>query len=283
MILVADSGSTKCDWMLATEDQSIPKFSTMGFNPFFHSKEKIVSTLKESQEAVKYAASIQQVYFYGAGSSSPDRKAHIADALAQFFPKARIEVDHDLIGAAFSTCGDDPGISCILGTGSNSCYFDGKEVYEAVPALGHRLGDEGSGSYFGRKILSKFLYKRLPSYLHEKLVEDYGLTKEVIFENVYRQPNENVYLASFMKSLSDFKDEKWVKELIFDGMTEFVDIHVTCYENYQDVPVHFIGSVSYYFQDILEEVCKSFDIKLGNIIKQPIYNLVDYHVAKSVG
>lgn len=278
MILVADSGSTKCDWMIATPDHHIPKFSTMGFNPFFHSQDLIIETLKSSEEATKYASSIKQVFFYGAGSSSADRKAHITGALDQFFVEADISVDHDLMGAAYATCGKEAGISCILGTGSNSCYFDGKDVYEAVPALGHRLGDEGSGSYFGRKILSQFLYKRLPDYLHDKLVNDYGLTKEIIFESVYRKPNENVYLASFMKSLSDFRDKEWVNNLVYDGMCDFMDIHVTCYDNHKEVPVHFIGSVSYYFKDVLEKVCEKFGIRLGKVIKQPIYNLVDYHL-----
>lgn len=276
MLLVADSGATKCDWKYEAEE--LPKYSTMGFNPFFQTKEIIYSETKGNSDLMAKASEVSELFFYGSGCSSKDRKDYVKDALQPLFPNAKINIDHDLVAAALATCGNDPGIACILGTGSNSVYFDKGEMYEDVPALGNRLGDEGSGSYFGRKILSGFLYKRLPQYLHDKLATDWGLDKETIFEGVYRNPHENVYLASHMKVLSDFRDRPWVVKLIYDGLCEFLDIHVTGYKEHRDVPVHFIGSVAYYFNDILLDACAHYGITIGKIIKQPIHDLVQYHI-----
>lgn len=276
MILVADSGSTKCDWLY--EDKELPKFSTMGFNPFFQTQEIISRETKGNDGLMKKASDVSALYFYGAGCSSQDRKEYVKEALQPIFPNAQIEIDHDLIAAALATCGNEPGIACILGTGSNSVYFDKGQMYEDVPALGNRLGDEGSGSYFGRKILSGFLYKRLPQYLHDTLKNEWGLDKEKIFEGVYRNKHENVFLASHMKVLSDFNDKPWVVKMIYDGLCEFLDIHVTGYKEHRDVPVHFIGSVAYYFKDILQDACDHYGINMGKVIKQPIHDLLDYHV-----
>ncbi len=278
MLLVADSGATKCDWKF--DDLEIPKLNTIGFNPFFQTKEIIYNETKSNTDLMSKADAVDKLFFYGSGCSSDDRKAYVKEALQPLFPNANINVDHDLVAAALATCGNDPGIACILGTGSNSCYYDTGYLYEDVPALGNRLGDEGSGSYFGRKILSSFLYKRLPKYLHDRLVEDYGLSKEKIFDGVYKNAHENVFMASYMKVLSDFRDRPWVVKLVYDGMIEFIDIHVTGYKQHREVPVHFIGSVAYYFKDILQDACDHFGVEMGKVIKQPIHNLVDYHISE---
>lgn len=280
MILVADSGSTKADWKIADQGKTYGKFSTIGFNPFFHDAKTILTALNNS-ELNQFADKIQSVKFFGAGCSSPERNKVISKPLQEFFPKAEIVVDHDILGAALAACGDTEGITCILGTGSNSCHWDGKnEISQVVPALGNRLGDEGSGSYYGRKILSKYLYGLLPEILHQTLENEHQLTKEKIFENVYHKAHENVYLASFAKILSKHKDLKFVQNLILEGVSEFLDIHVMRYPNVEKTPVHFIGSLAYYFEEITRHVCKSKGLTVGKIIKQPIHDLLDYYVSK---
>ncbi|MCC6252099.1 MAG: hypothetical protein IT238_06515 [Bacteroidia bacterium] len=278
MYLIADSGSTKCDWMLLKNDNQRESFSTMGFNPFFHNEEIIKNAIINNEELSKYALDVKLVFLYSAGCSSKELKLIVEHGLKAVFKNANIYVDHDLVGAAFSTYNGEPGITCILGTGSNSCYFDGDNVTEEVPALGYILGDEGSGSYFGKKMLADYLYKKLPSDIQNYLQKDLKLTKKEIFENVYMKPHANVYLASFMKILSNYKESEYVKVNVENGLRHFITNHVCCFPNYNKVPVHFIGSIAFHFEDILHKVLKDMNIKAGNIIKKPIDGLVDYHL-----
>ncbi len=280
MILVADSGSTKCDWLLLNGGESIPT-KTMGFNPFFHSIELIKSELALNDLLTANREKVSSVFFYGAGCSSAERKQIIINALSFYFPNAEeLVVDHDLTGAALATCGREPGIACILGTGSNSCLFDGRMVHEEVPALGHMLGDEGSGSFFGKILLSEFLYKKLPQDLHEAFEAEFKLLKEDIFFHVYNQPNPNVYLASFMKFVSRHKQHPHFKKMMFAGLKKFADIHILCYEKYAELPVHFVGSIAFHFEEILSEVAKVSGFTLGKIIKKPIDSLSEFHLLK---
>ncbi len=278
MILVADSGSSKCDWVV-TDGQEQTLISTMGFNPFFHSTELIASKMREAG-LTEYTHKVDKVFYYGAGCSSPEFNTIIRKAILEIFPQSTVNVDHDLSGAAFATCEGKPGMACILGTGSNSCYFDGEKTIEKVPALGYILGDEGSGAYFGKKLLAAFLYNRLPQKMHKNFQDHYNLSKKEIFENVYMKPNANVYLASFMRFLSGLRDDEGVREMIYQGFSDFIRIHIWCYENHREVPVHFVGSIAYYFEDLLQHACKVHKLKIGNIIKQPVYSLVNHHLAK---
>jgi len=279
MILIADSGSTKCDWIVLNDEGEIIKRPfTMGFNPYFHSEAIISTAIKQNQELSEIADEVDHIYYYGAGCSSPDLCATIERALHVIFEKAKILVDHDLLAAAYATYTGEPAIACILGTGSNSCYFDGQNVHEEVPALGYKLGDEGSGSFFGKKLLAMYLYKQLPAHIHDAFKEKYGLTMKMVVENVYNRPHANVYLASFVRFISDYKNEAPFKEILKDGMKQFMQTHVCCYDNYKEVPVHFIGSVAFYYQDAIQEAAKELDISLGQIIRKPIENIVKFHV-----
>lgn len=281
MLLVADSGSTKCDWIIVKPTGERIETSTMGFNPFFHNSELIISELKKNDLLNLYADEISHIYFYGAGASSNVRNAIVETGLRSMFKKTtEIKVGHDVKAAVIATCQDNPGITCILGTGSNSCYFDGTIVHEVIPALGYILGDEGSGSYFGKKLLSKYLYKKLPMELADSLEKEYGVSKESILESVYNKPNANVYLASFMKFAHVNQSHPYFKELIYKGLSEFINIHVWCFENFREVPVHFVGSIAYYFKDCLEEVAKNHRFSIGNIIKRPVAPLADYYCKK---
>jgi glucosamine kinase len=280
MILVADSGSTKCDWMLIKSDTERIKTHTMGFNPFFHRSELIASELQKNALLMEIAPSVTHVYFYGAGCSSIDRNNIVKEGLQAVFQQTHeIVVDHDLLGAALATTKGEQGIACIIGTGSNSCYFNGVHIEEAVPALGYVLGDEGSGSYFGKILLSNFLYHRLPKDISEALKDTYDLSKEGIFENTYNKANPNVYLASFMRFVSDHREHPYFKDMIYRGLSTFASIHVWCYDNFREVPVHFVGSVAYYFREILEEVAANHRFKIGRIEKRPVDPLADYHEA----
>jgi len=281
MLLIADSGSTKCDWVLVNPQGLETTFHTIGFNPFFHSTDFVVTEIQKNKELLDYADRVSEVNFYGAGCSSAERNEVLVIALRQVFPAAKVTVDHDLTGAAYATCGTEPGIACILGTGSNSCYFDGSMIHEKVPALGYVLGDEAGGTWYGKELLRLFLYKELPDNIHEGLVEEFGLNKESIFEHVYNLPHANVYLASFMRFLSSRSQDPWVRDFMYNGFSKFINIHIWKYENHLEVPVHFIGSVAYHFADLLREACKIHRLEVGVITREPVKNLVQYHLKKS--
>lgn len=279
MILLADSGSTKCDWLLTdSTGKYYDSYKTIGFNPFFHSSETIANEIKQNESLHGIAARIDEVYYYGAGNSSEYYNDIVRIALATVFKNARLHVDHDLLGAAYATYTGEPCISCILGTGSNSCFFDGKKIQEQVPALGYILGDEASGSYFGKQLLSAYLYKKLPAEIAQDLEKEYGVTKANIFERVYEQPNANVYLASFTRFIAKYRDFPLFADMLHKGMVHFIKEHVLCYDNAKNVPVHFIGSIAFHFQEALQSAAKECNVKLGNIIKQPIQNLLNYHI-----
>ncbi|MEQ8359890.1 MAG: N-acetylglucosamine kinase [Cytophagales bacterium] len=279
MIIVADSGSTKCDWAIVENDGNIISvFSTIGFNPYFHSKEFILKELHLNRGHFPPLKRVEKVFFYGAGASASHLNKVLNEALSYFFPQAKVEVDHDLVGAAYATYDGKPAISCILGTGSNSCFFDGKKIHEEVPSLAYILGDEGSGSYFGRALLRDYFYKRLPKEIVDPFVKEYEPSKDKVIHSVYKEAHANVYLASYMNFISTFKEHPHIKKMIEKGLNEFIDIHIKCFKNYQDVPVHFVGSVGYFCEDILRKVAKENKFTIGKIEKKPIDGLIEYHL-----
>lgn len=277
MILIAESGSTKTNWLTEHGDAC----ETIGLNPLFMTAEDIYGELKKYPELVSLSNRVRAVYFYGASCSSDERKKRVSDALKRFFIEAStVGVDHDLKAAALATFDGRKAIACILGTGSNSCLFDGKEIYQGVPALGYILGDEGGGAYFGKILLARFLYRELPEATHRMLKEQYGLDKEIILENVYRRPQVNVYLASFAKVMKDSPDREYMNALAQEGFKDFFQHHVACYENYRSYPVHFVGSVAHHFREALQKTADEFGSELGNIEQQPIHRLLEWHLKK---
>ena len=233
----------------------------------------------KNEQLRKNSFSFTQVFFYGASCSSPERKKTVYDALKKFFAKAElIEVEHDLMAAAVATYDGRTCITCILGTGSNSCLYDGKEVKEKYPALGYVLGDEGGGAYFGKKLLSKFLYHELPEATASILRAQYRLDKEKIFENVYQKPHANVYLSGFAKVMNDTPDVDFMNQLAEEGFTEFFTHHVCCYENYRQYPVHFVGSIAFHFKHVLKKVAGKFGCELGVVDRNPVYSLLEWHL-----
>lgn len=278
MLLIADSGSTKCDWRLVAEDKSYEDSKSIGINPYFHDEAMIESFLAKNETLMKKADKVTAVFFYGAGCSSKELKRIVDRGLSAVFPNAQIYVDHDLVAAAMAVYDGEPCIACILGTGSNSCYFDGDIVREDVPALAYILGDEGSGSYFGKRLLRDFLYKRLPVNIHEDVVNELGLTKDIIMDNVYMKPHANVYLASFMPFITDRRHEPYFKEIIYEGLKTFIEIHVKCVHDAKKMKANFIGSVAHFHEDTLRQAAADCGIEVGHIIKKPINGLYDYHI-----
>lgn len=283
MILIADSGSTKCDWRLVDGNKDYSDFKSVGINPYFHNEAFIEGELGKVDALIAHAEKVKAVFFYGAGCSSPELKRIVDNALGNVFTKAQIYVDHDLVAAAFSVYEDEPCIACILGTGSNSCHFDGDIVREEVPALAYILGDEGSGSYFGKKLLAAFLYKKLPETMREGLISEFGLNKDAIMDRVYMKPHANVYLAGFMRFITSFKHEQWVQDTIREGLGHFLDVHVMCYRDYKTVKSNFIGSVAFFHEDLLREEATKRGIRIGNIMKKPLEGLYEYHVKNYFG
>lgn len=275
MILVADSGSSKTDWMAYSPNQ-ILSFSTQGINPYFVNAHDVVKILSKNKEIAPYATAVKEVYFFGSGCSSPDKHEIISNGLSAFFTKAFISVDHDLIGSAYATCGDKKGLACILGTGSNISYYDGKSVHDGKHGLGYVLGDEGSGTYFGKKILLSFLYQTMPADLCEAFAKAYEVTKDIVIENIYQKPLPNSYLAGFSRFMKAHQSHPFIQQVLHDGFQEFIDTNVKDYKSYRSLDCNFVGSIAYYYQDELRATFAANHIKVGKILQKPIEGIFDY-------
>lgn len=280
MMIIADSGSTKSDWRVVKNNEIITTVKTIGFNPFFHSEESILSELTKSFGNQVEIEKIERVYFYGAGCSSQERNQVILNALSAFFVNSKNEVFHDILAAARATCGNEPGIACVLGTGSNSCEYDGNDIIDNLPSLGFMLGDEGSGSYLGKLLIKKLFYRELTDDLEKRFNLKYGDSKEHILDALYNQPHVNVFLSKLSQFYSENIDHPLIKSMIKKVFTDFFESHVVKYKHHKDYPINFVGSVGFVFKDILEEVAKDFNLTLGVVIKNPVEALVKFHSQK---
>ena len=278
MIIIADSGSTKCDWLVLNDSWEIVNhINTMGLNPYFHDEVFILSILTKSAEIREIQNQVKQIYFYGAGCSNLHYKGIMKTGLQNVFTSAKISVNHDLMAAALAGYEKKPVIACILGTGSNSCYFDGNQIVSGPPSLGYIVGDEASGSYFGKILLNAYFYKKLPEDLHKEFENEYQINILDFSKRLYGKQNANVFLASFMKFISERKEHPYFKTIINNGFKLFLENHVKYFKNYQEVETNFIGSVGYYFQDELTAVATELNIKVGEFIQKPVFNLVEMH------
>jgi N-acetylglucosamine kinase-like BadF-type ATPase len=281
MILIADSGSTNTSWRLCAMPE-IHQFSSEGLNPYFTTGEKmreIVNKSVISAFGFPSPEKITQVYFYGSGCSSNEKKTLVADALQSLFPKAKIEVESDLLGTARGTCGHQPGIAAILGTGSSSCEFDGEKISYSRPSLGYILGDEGSGAHLGKKLLRAFYYEEMPAHLHDALAKKTGNDRSLVLDHIYRQPNPNRYVASYARFLQHHIKDSWCRKLVYDAFTEFFDAHILHYNTKQNL-LNISGSVGYYFGQILKEAASAKEINTGAIVESPVAGLVLYHLGE---
>jgi glucosamine kinase len=281
MILVADSGSTKTDWLLTLPNDEVKQFRTAGLNPYFLSEKEIAKVLQDQAiDMIAYAADITEIYFFGAGCSSPDRHEIVSNALSTIFTKSYISVDSDLLGCAYATCGHEKGLCCVLGTGSNISFFDGEEIHAGQHGLGFVLGDEGAGTWFGKALITDFLYGNMPHDINEKFEDAYHLDKETVIKYVYQTPNANSYLATFTRFLSEIRSTEYAQNLLRRGLLEFIESNIKSYPQYHRYKCHFVGSIAYVFTDELTQVCTENGIQIGKIIKQPIHDLLAFILSR---
>jgi len=276
MIIIADSGGSKIDWRLLNSDGSIGQTNTPGFNPYYQPIGDLNKTIGASVAPI-VKEDVSNVYFYGAGVSSEKNQLVIKESFLSYFPKATIEIGWDLLAAARALCGHEPGIACIMGTGSNSCLYDGKQITGNVANLGWILADEGSGANIGRKFLVDYLRKKFPAALEKQFHERFPFTREEFLEKVYQHEKPSAFLASFMRFIFQHMKEPYCHQLVYDSFAEFYENNVMQYENYKNLKVHFTGSVSFYFSDILRQVANDKGITVKNILESPIAGLTLYH------
>jgi len=283
LIIVADSGSSKTDWVVIDENgRQIDKIRTIGFNPYFQTTEQI---FKETQKGFNHLAAqlnaVAEVHFYGAGCSSPEKNQIVSDALQPIFTHAKINICHDLEAAAVATLGDNSGIACIIGTGSNSCVWENNQVIDNIPSHGYIFGDEASGSYLGIALLKRYLSGQLDQELITSFDQTFGFSIEQILNATYREPSPNVFLAQFATFYSQHPENETLQKIIYDGFSRFFEVRVLPYPNYENLNLGFVGSIAYYFQPILQRVAKEHHATITQIVQCPIDNLVAYHNPKS--
>ncbi len=278
MFVVADMGSTKTDWAFVDQDKKVTLIKTQGFNPYFYSTEDI-KLLLAPEFADKDIAwdKISNVYFYGSGCSAGEKCELVKNALSPFFPKANIFVTHDLLGSAHALCGREKGVACILGTGANTCLYDGEKIVANVTSAGFLLGDEGSGADLGRELIKYYLYGELPKDIEQIFENEYKITRQSLVGEVYSTKHPNAYCATYSRFLAAHKENAVIQKLIEERFDEFFKRHVSKYEGYQKLPINFIGSVAFYFSAQLEKVAKKYGTQLGIIIQTPMEKLIDFH------
>jgi len=277
-ILIADSGATKTHWQLVNTDTSNTQtFYTKGISPFYMNEADIVELLKNELGTF---APVKNIYFYGTGCSQKDKVQIVQNALNNFFQPEKIYVEHDLLAAAKATCKNNKGITCILGTGSNSCLYDGNDIIDNIPSLGFLLGDEGSGAWFGRKLLQAYFYRELPQDLRVAFNKKYRFTKDEILNNIYGVKNPNSVVATYMPFLAENNGHVFIRQLLRLGFDEFISRTILKYENHMQLPIHFIGSVAFLNKDILNESLQHFGLSIGEILKSPMHGLIAYHLEK---
>ena len=267
--LIADSGATKAEWSLLTNGKQ-KTILTQGISPYFLNKDQVVDVLLKELKPDLQNIRVDEVYYYGTGCANPDNAKLMKKAIKQVFPEANIEVNHDLLAAARALCGDEKGIACILGTGSNSCYYNGKRIVSNSPGLGYVLGDEGSGAYLGKKVLQYYLYNTFDDELKGRFDVTYLTNKAEILENVYKNPLPNRYLAGFVMFLAENRGHYMIENIIEDCLNDFFFTHLCKYKETWTLPVNFVGSVAFGFKDVLEELCNSYELELGKILKKPL-------------
>ena len=250
---------------------------TQGISPYFLSTSQIAELLKKELKPQLKNVDIDELHYYGTGCSTPDNIKIVKKALLQVFAGARVAVANDLLGAARALCQDEKGIACILGTGCNSCYYNGSKIIKNSPGLGYVLGDEGSGAYLGKKVVQYYLYGTFDDELRGRFDLTYHTSMAEILENVYKKPLPNRYLASFTKFLAENRGHYMIENIIEDGLNDFFFTHLCKYRETWTYPVSFVGSVADGFRDVLKQLCDSYEFELGVVLKAPMNGLINYH------
>jgi N-acetylglucosamine kinase-like BadF-type ATPase len=280
MIIIADSGSTKCAWaQCSTNGEIIKIHQTLGLNPKYTSHNSLLTELENSSLST-IRNQVKEIHFYGAGCSSNEKNNVIQLPMQEFFLNAQINIMHDLEAAIKATYKGVPIISCILGTGSNSCVYDGENIIENSPSLGYILGDEASGNYFGKQLINLYVNKKLPVYLVSKL-EKWTKDKPIdMIEKIYSLEKPNLYLATFFKFMYENKEEEIFDNIFREGIKHFFNLHIKCFEYYKNYQLTLVGSVAFYLSEYIYEIAEKEEIKVQEIIQSPIESLVSEHFSK---
>lgn len=274
MVLLADSGSSKTDWRWWQPGEEPQKLESAGLNPYVLSQSSIIDRLNQAFPNSSFTTSVYELFFYGAGCSHDKRKKRVYDALKQVFPNATIHVQHDLLGAARALCGDQPGVACILGTGSSSCLYNGSDVADSIPSLGYLLGDEGGGVHIGQALMRAYFYRQMPPDLSVKFEQE--TNPDAHFQAIYDSDKPNYLIAQLTRFAHDQLDHPFIQKLVEQCFEAFISAHVLAYKHPQ-LPVHFLGSIAHYFADVLHTLCGQHNLKVGLILRKPIDNLILYH------
>lgn len=279
MKLLVDSGSTKADW-ISIDDNGKVLFTTqsLGLNPEVLGKDQIIARLDDKFDISHNKRSVSHLYFYGAGCGTERMRNFLSGIFKEYFPNAVISVHEDTYAAVYATTPrNEKAIVAILGTGSNCSYFDGVVLHQKVDSLGYIAMDDCSGNQFGRHLIRGYYFGKMPAALAKKFETAYDLNADTIKHQLYKEPNPNAYLATFAKFLIQHKEEDYCKKIIFSSMEDFVELYIKQYDNYKEVPVHFIGSIAFYLKDELKTVLDKHKITLGNVLRRPIDGLIAYH------
>lgn len=274
--LIVDSGSTKAEWCLSGKGKD-KIFHTDGISPYFLNTAQIITLLQSSLLPQLGRVRIDEIFYYGTGTKNPTNKKSVLTALKEVFPGVPAEVENDLLGAARALCGREKGVACILGTGSNSCYYNGTRIAKNSPGLGYVLGDEGSGSYLGKKVIQYYLYNTFDEDLRARFDARFVTTPSEILDNVYKKPLPNRYLASFALFLVENRGHYMIENIIEDGLNDFFFHHVYKYRESWKNPIHFVGSVASGFQDVIRDLAVGNGLEVGRIIQNPMEGLVAFH------
>ncbi len=278
MIAIVDGGSTKCDWVIL--DHQADFFSrtlTTGFNPNIINVENIPSELEGNTELAGLKFKIKHVFFYGSGCGIEENRQKVSKAFSQFFANANIHVHEDLTAAAYSAYRGKPAIVCILGTGSNSCYFDGKDIRLELPSLGFLIGDDGSGCALGKTLVKDYFMKKLPPDLHAEFHQEYHLEIDELIKNMYHNPRANAYLADFSRFIAERKHHPYLQHMVYEELKNYFYYQVIAYPESRSAEINFIGSIAFFYEEVLRAAAAEFHLNVGMIVQKPIDNLVDYH------
>ncbi|MDG1452574.1 MAG: N-acetylglucosamine kinase [Polaribacter sp.] len=278
MILIADGGSTKADWIaLNTNKEEAFRVRTLGLNPAIVPHEELSNRIVNMFQLMHIKDEVTEIHFYGAGCGTPKPIEILKSILESIFVNAKIFIAEDMLAAVYAASGKEPALVCILGTGSNSCYYNGEQMEMMTASLGYILMDEASGNYFGKKLIVDYYYHKMPKKIAEKFRNEFDLDADHIKKNLYRAPNPNMYLATFAKFMFEFKEEKYIKKIIKKGFQEFFKYRILPYNKTAETPIYFIGSIAFYFRDILEKIAQKNNLVITDVIQRPIDNLLAYH------
>ncbi len=277
MKLIADGGSTKADWIALKNNRQIFKTSTQGLNPTILDKKTLKKRILKNPELIRNKDEIKEIFFYGAGCRAPIAIEKFKVVLKNIFPNAKVNVNEDMLAAVYAATGGKEGIVAILGTGSNSCYYDGKKMHMLYPSLGYILMDEASGNWFGKQLIIDYYNKRMPENIAKDFEKKYDLSADTIKKNLYEKEAPNTYLAVFAEFMFEHKDDDYIKNLLRKGFDLFFQNRIIAFDKAKKIPIYFIGSIAWFFRDILEEIAFKYGLTIENIIRRPIDKLLEYH------